>query len=151
MRNAGALRRSGALRRRRRRSSLNSVRRWGRMSAHKWSVDLSDGFRMVIGGKAAQRRTSPFHRNVVKRLCLYAPRPWPLGIMYAPRDRAGSLAGNLPRRLPADADDRRRVLIPPSPATRSRPASAHPILLWSLSEKGMAPLGRPATSITTFV
>jgi hypothetical protein len=62
----------------------DSVRRWGRMSAHQMVCHLSDSFRAMIGRKAVTPVTSPFQRPVVKCLALYAPLRWPPGILTSP-------------------------------------------------------------------
>ena len=61
-----------------------SVRRWGRMSAHQMVCHLSDSFRAVTGQKPVSHRTSVLHRTIVKWIVLYFPLPWPAGIVTRP-------------------------------------------------------------------
>jgi hypothetical protein len=59
----------------------NSVRRWGRMSAHQMICHLSDGFRMGIGQKPVSRVGGLLHRTILKWAVLYVPMRWPRGIV----------------------------------------------------------------------
>ena len=43
-----------------------SVRRWGRMSAHQMVCYLSDALRMGTGHKPVSHATSLFHRTILK-------------------------------------------------------------------------------------
>jgi hypothetical protein len=61
-----------------------SVRRWGRMSAHQMVCHLSDSFRMVTGQKPVSDATSLLERTIVKWIALYLPLPWPAGILTRP-------------------------------------------------------------------
>jgi len=61
-----------------------SVRRWGRMSAHQMVCHLGDSFRMVLGHKPVSQATGPLQRTLVKWIALYLPRPWPAGIRTRP-------------------------------------------------------------------
>ena len=61
-----------------------SVRRWGRMSAHQMVCHLSDSFRMAVGRKPARMSGVFLQRTVVKWIALYAPLPWPGGIRTTP-------------------------------------------------------------------
>lgn len=70
-------RRLGALRH-------DSVRRWGRMSAHQMVCHLSDGYRMLTGERTAQRVATPLPPPVMKWIALYAPWQWPTGILTTP-------------------------------------------------------------------
>jgi hypothetical protein len=57
-----------------------SVRRWGRMSAHQMVCHLCDSFRMVTGEKPVGDANRLMQRTVVKWIALYAPLKWPPGI-----------------------------------------------------------------------
>jgi hypothetical protein len=61
-----------------------SVRRWGRMSAHQMVCHLSDSFRIVFGEKPVSQATGPLQRTIVKWIALYVPVPWPAGIPTRP-------------------------------------------------------------------
>lgn len=61
-----------------------SVARWGRMSAHQMVCHLADACRMAMGRKAVSRSTSLLQRTVVKWVALYAPLPWPPGVLTRP-------------------------------------------------------------------
>ena len=77
-----------------------SVRRWGRMSAHQMVCHASDALRMGTGEKAVSRATSLLHRTVVKWTCLYVPLPWPPGIRTRPeidQEIAGTRPGDFAR------------------------------------------------------
>jgi hypothetical protein len=62
----------------------DSVRRWGRMSAHQMVCHLSDSFRIVSGQKEASPASGPIQRTIVKWMALYVPLPWPAGIPTRP-------------------------------------------------------------------
>jgi Protein of unknown function (DUF1569) len=61
-----------------------SVRRWGRMSAHQMVCHLSDSFRIAFGEKFVSQATGPLQRTIVKWIALYVPVPWPAGIPTRP-------------------------------------------------------------------
>jgi hypothetical protein len=62
----------------------DSVRRWGRMSAHQMVCHLSDAFRVVIAQKSVSHASGPLQRTVLKWTALYLPLPWPKGIPTRP-------------------------------------------------------------------
>jgi hypothetical protein len=62
----------------------DSVRRWGRMSAHQMICHLSDSFRVVIGQKPVSDAGGLFQRTILKWIALYAPMRWPPGIRTMP-------------------------------------------------------------------
>ncbi len=68
-----------AIRARLGRVSPDSVRRWGRMSAHQMICHVADAFRMATGELPVTDLSSLFGRTVVKGIALYAPLPWPTG------------------------------------------------------------------------
>jgi len=61
-----------------------NARRWGRMSAHQMVCHLSDACRMATGEKPVSDATSLMQRTLVKWIALYAPLPWPSGILTRP-------------------------------------------------------------------
>ena len=61
-----------------------SVRRWGRMSAHQMVCHLSDALRMATGQKPVSPATGLLHRTIVKWIVLYLPLRWPAGILTRP-------------------------------------------------------------------
>jgi hypothetical protein len=67
-----------------RRLDPDSVRRWGRMSAHQAVCHLSDSFRMAIGQKPVSHATGRLQRTIVKWIVLYLPLSWPAGIRTRP-------------------------------------------------------------------
>jgi hypothetical protein len=78
-----------------------SVRRWGRMSAHQMVCHLADAFRMAVGEKRVSPATGPLRRTIVKWVALYLPLPWPAGIPTSPEiDQEG--AGTRPFDFGAD-------------------------------------------------
>ena len=62
----------------------DSVRRWGKMSAHQMICHLADACRMAMGVHAVSDATGPLQRTVVKWIALYVPLPWPPGILTRP-------------------------------------------------------------------
>ena len=61
-----------------------SARRWGRMSAHQMVCHLTDACRMATGEKPVSDATGLMQRTLVKWIALYAPLPWPSGILTRP-------------------------------------------------------------------
>jgi hypothetical protein len=71
----------------------DSVRRWGRMSAHQMVCHLCDSFRMVTGERPVRDANRLMQRTVVKWIALYAPLRWPPGIPTTPevdQERGGT-------------------------------------------------------------
>ena len=64
--------------------TVNSPRRWGKMSAHQMICHVNDSFKASTGDKAVSSTGNLFHRSVVKWLALYAPVPWPHGVPTRP-------------------------------------------------------------------
>ena len=62
----------------------DSVRRWGRMSAHQMICHLTDSLRMAVGRKPVGVTGILLQRTVVKWIALYFPVPWPAGIRTTP-------------------------------------------------------------------
>jgi hypothetical protein len=71
----------------------DSVRRWGRMSAHQMVCHLCDSFRMATGEKPVSDASRLMQRTIVKWVALYAPLQWPPGIPTRPevdQERGGT-------------------------------------------------------------
>lgn len=67
-----------------RRVRPESVRRWGRMSAHQMVCHLSDAFHMATGQRRVSPATGLLQRTIVRWVALYLPLPWPRGIRTRP-------------------------------------------------------------------
>ena len=67
-----------------RRVRPDSVRRWGRMSAHQMICHLADAMLMGTPAKPVSDATGRLQRTVVKWIALYGPAPWPPGIPTRP-------------------------------------------------------------------
>jgi hypothetical protein len=78
-----------------------STRRWGRMSAHQMVCHLCDSSRMALGAKQASPATGPLQRTLLKWFALYAPAPWPQGILTRP-EVDQECGGTRPARFDAD-------------------------------------------------
>ncbi len=79
----------------------DSVRRWGRMSAHQMVCHLADAFDMCLGEKPVTHRTSALNRTLVKWIALYAPVRWPPGILTSP-EIDQEIGGTRPAEFAAD-------------------------------------------------
>jgi len=77
--------------------------------------------------------TSSFHRTVVKWIALYAPLPWPSGIMTRPEIEQG-VGGTCPGDFAADVDDLARLIDTFVRDALEAPCPPHPIF-GPLSEK----------------
>ena len=62
----------------------DSARQWGRMSAHQMVCHLCDSARMAIGEREVSPATGLYQRTLLKWIALYAPLPWPPGILTRP-------------------------------------------------------------------
>jgi hypothetical protein len=104
----------------------DSVRRWGRMSAHQMICHLSDACRMATGDKPVSGCTGIPQRTVLKWIVLYAPVPWPAGILTRP-EIDQEIGGTKPGEFAADVADLEALvtLITTRPMTSKWPV--HPI------------------------
>lgn len=81
----------------------DSARRWGRMTAHQMVCHLCDASRMAAGEKPVSEATGVFQQTLLKWLALYAPLPWPPGILTRPEvDQEGG--GTPPGDFTADVE-----------------------------------------------
>ena len=103
-----------------------SVRRWGRMSAHQMVCHLTDAFRMGMGHKPVSRATGPLQRTIVKWTVLYVPARWPAGILTRP-EIDQELAGTRPVEFAADVAQLEALVELVTARTRSFEWQAHPI------------------------
>lgn len=62
----------------------DSLRRWGRMTAHEMICHLNDSFRVASGAKYASSNTNLFKRTIMKWAALRTPVPWPKGVPTRP-------------------------------------------------------------------
>ena len=109
-----------------RRVRPESVRRWGRMSAHQMVCHVADAFRMALGQKPVSPATGPLQRTIVKWIALYVPLPWPAGILTRPEiDQV--LAGTKPVDFTADVAQLEALLELITAQTRSFDWQLHPI------------------------
>jgi len=103
-----------------------SVRRWGRMSAHQMVCHVGDSFRMVTGHKPVSDATSLLHRTVVKWIALYAPLRWVPGIRTIP-EIDQELGGTRPTDFAADIAQVEALMEVVTAATRSFDWPLHPV------------------------
>jgi len=111
--------------RRLRRVRPDTVRRWGRMSAHQMVCHLTDAFRMALGQKPVSSASGIVQRTIVKWIALYAPLQWPSGIRTRPEvDQEGG--GTRPIDFDGDVAELERI-IEVVANTGSGFAPAHPM------------------------
>jgi Protein of unknown function (DUF1569) len=67
-----------------RQARVDSVGRWGRMSAHQMICHVCDSFRMALGEKHVKDVSTLAKRTLVKQLALYMPLQWRPGIVTVP-------------------------------------------------------------------
>ena len=103
-----------------------SVRRWGRMSAHQMVCHLSDALRMGMGDKPVSDATGPLQRTIVKWIAVWAPVPWPPGILTRP-EIDQELDGTRPVDFAADLAQLEALLEIVTAQTRSFEWQRHPI------------------------
>jgi uncharacterized protein DUF1569 len=114
------------LRHRLRRLRPDSVRRWGRMSAHQMVCHLNDSLLVATGQKTVSHAISLPSRTIVKWIALYLPVRWPVGILTRPeidQETGGTRPGDF------DADvARQEALMEDVAAQHGRlHGSVHPI------------------------
>jgi uncharacterized protein DUF1569 len=103
-----------------------SVRRWGRMSAHQMVCHLSDALRMGMGDKPVSDATGLLQRTLVKWVAVWAPLPWPAGILTRP-EIDQELAGTRPVDFAADLARLEALLAMVTAQTRTFEWGRHPI------------------------
>ena len=104
----------------------DSVRQWGRMSVHQMVCHLKDACRMAIGEKEVSDASGLAQRTVVKWIALYAPLPWPQGILTRPE--IDQLAGgSCPVDFATDVAEVELLLEGIAAARTRRNWPAHPI------------------------
>jgi hypothetical protein len=87
----------------------DSVRRWGRMSAHQMVCHLSDSLLIATGQKTASQAISLPSRTIVKWVALYAPLRWPPGILTRP-EVDQYVGGTRPLEFAADVSRLERLM-----------------------------------------
>jgi hypothetical protein len=114
------------LRQRLRRLRPDSVRRWGRMSAHQMVCHLNDSLLVAMGQRDVSHAISLPSRTIVKWMALYLPVHWPVGIMTRPEidQEAG---GTRPVDFAADVARHETLLNAVSRRERSVQWPAHPL------------------------
>ena len=105
----------------------DSVRRWGRMSAHQMVCHLSDGYRVLTGERTTESVATPLPRFMMRWIALYLPFRWPAGIPTTPElDQQGG--GTRPAEFAKDLADLQALLIEVSTSRRGSFATdVHPI------------------------
>ena len=109
-----------------RRVHPESVRRWGRMSAHQMVCHLADSLRMATGEMPVSLDTSPLKRTIVKWVALYLPLRWPAGIPTCP-EIDQEHGGTRPVDFAADVVQLEALLDVVTARTRSLDRQAHPM------------------------
>ncbi len=102
-----------------------SVRRWGRMSAHQMVCHLADSFRMALGQKPVSPATGVLQSTILKWVVLYLPLPWPAGILTSP-EIDQEREGTRPVDFAADLAQVEALLELVTAPTRSLDRQSHP-------------------------
>jgi hypothetical protein len=105
---------------------IESVPRWGRMSAHQMVCHLSDSFRMVSGRKPVCRSTGRVQGTLLQWIALYVPLRWPAGIPTVPELDQQS-GGTRPVDFAADLAELEALLDLVTTSTGMFEAQVHPI------------------------
>jgi hypothetical protein len=109
-----------------RRLRPDSVRRWGRMSAHQMVCHLNDSLLLATRQRAVSHAITLPSRTIIKWIALYLPLRWPPGILTRPEvdQEAG---GTRPAAFRADVA-RQEALMEEVIAQRGKlHGSVHPI------------------------
>ena len=103
-----------------------SIARWGTMSAPQMVCHLADAYRMATGDKHVGAASSRLPRPVIKWVALYAPMPWPRGILTMPEiDQA--VDGTCPGDFTADVAEVERFVERLAAVDRDASWPRHPI------------------------
>ena len=106
---------------------LDSVGRWGRMSAHQMVCHLSDGYRLLTGERTTTLAATPLPRPIMKCVALYAPVRWPRSVPTTP-DLDQCIGGTRPADFEADLAELERLLTTVATERRGRLAGhLHPL------------------------
>ena len=106
--------------------SPESVRRWGRMSAHPMMCHLADAFRMALGQKEVRLGVTLAGRTIVKGIALYVPMTWPSGLVTS-RELDQDYGGTRPGEFAADAAEVVALLELVTAPTRRLEGRVHPV------------------------
>lgn len=104
-----------------------SVRRWGRMSAHQMVCHLCDAFRMGMGERRVRIVAGPFRRMMIRWFALYVPVRWPAGIPTRPELDQERL-GTRPSDFAADVAQLEALIELVTAQPRSFEWHTHPLL-----------------------
>jgi hypothetical protein len=104
-----------------------SVRLWGRMSAHQMVCHLSDSFRMAQGQKSVSPATGRLQRTVVKWIALYLPLRWPVGRLLTRPEIDQEIGGTKPVDFTADVAELEALLNVFAADSASVEGQSHPI------------------------
>ena len=104
----------------------DSVRQWGRMSAHQMICHLNDSFLGVTGQREISPATGVFQRTLMKWVALYLPLRWPTGIPTRPEvdQEAG---GTKPGEFAGDVAQLEALIEFVTPQSGPGPWQVHPI------------------------
>jgi hypothetical protein len=105
----------------------DSVRRWGRMSAHQMVCHLHDSCRMMRGEQNVSVASGLMQRSVIKWIALYAPMKWPPDIITRPEIDQVLGGGTRPTHFAADVAALQAILATLRPRGRHAAWPAHPI------------------------
>ena len=103
-----------------------SVRRWGRMSAHQMVCHLNDSFRMMTGKRPVSSATGVVQQTIMKWIALYGPLRWPSGIITRP-ELDQEIGGTRPAAFAADVAQLQTLVELVATQTKSFDRLAHPI------------------------
>jgi hypothetical protein len=103
-----------------------SVRRWGRMSAHQMVCHLADSFRMAVGQKPVCDTSGLPQRTILKWFVLYVPLRWPAGILTSP-EIDQEREGTRPIDFAADVSDLEALVQLVTARTRTLDRQSHPL------------------------
>jgi len=87
----------------------DSIRRWGRMSAHQMVCHLSDGCRLLTDERTTHLIATPLPRPVMRWMALYAPVRWPAGIPTSP-ELDQEIGGTTPADFGSDVAELAKLL-----------------------------------------
>jgi hypothetical protein len=115
---------------------VDSVRRWGKMSAHQMVCHLADSFRGVMGEKPLSMMKGIFGRGLIKWVALYSGLPWMHGLKTMP-EMDQQIGGTRPVEFESDRQELQRLLGKFTCQPRDFAWTRHPIFLEMTDEDWM--------------
>jgi hypothetical protein len=105
----------------------DSVRKWGKMTAHQMVCHLSDSHLLPMGELKGADISSFMNRTFVKFVALRTPMKWPPGVKTVPELDQAAGAGSVPGEFESDRAKLLQLVDRFTASPRDFPFARHPI------------------------